>query len=278
MRLLLTVCAVLVSANVLAQAPATPQPPVQERPAVRAATPSPAYDEKVAKARASLKANDARAALAASQEAIALDDKRWEAYVSAAGAYSSQLLYDDAIGMLQAALTRAPEDRKPSIRNALAETRRALSAPSPQAAGAVPLPSPASPGAPPTQAEIVLWKSIEKSNSTADFLAYLNAYPNGAYAPLARSRASALAEVVRNLASVGQITEIQRGLQYVIFDVASGSKVAVGDTVLVKVREGELLEMTVQKRYSTAASATTRGKLDGLSVGAGVFKREGGAR
>jgi tetratricopeptide (TPR) repeat protein len=222
-----------------------------------------------------LKANDARAALIASQDAIALNDKRWEAYVTAAGAYSSQNLFDDAIGMLQAALARAPEDRKPLIRDALATTRQAASAPPLQAAATAPAPSPAPATATPTQAEIVLWKSIERSNSAADFLAYLTAYPNGVYAPLARSRASAISEAVRNLASVGQITEIQRALQYVIFDVAPGSRVAVGDTVLVKVRGEEMLEMTVQRRYESAASATGRGSLNAINVGASVFKREG---
>ena len=188
MRLVLTIGAALVSASALAQAPAPA--PQQSAAQNRGAAQAPAYDEKVTKARALLKANDARAALAASQEAIALDDKRWEGYVTAAGAYSAQSLYDDAIGMLQAALTRAPEDRKPAIRDALAETRRALSAAPPSAA----VPGTAPAASAPTQAEIVLWKSIENSRNASDFSAYLEKYPDGTFAPVAKARRATLIE------------------------------------------------------------------------------------
>ena len=39
-----------------------------------------------------------------------------------------------------------------------------------------------------TQAEIVLWKSIESANSPADFQAYLSQYPDGAFTVLAKQR------------------------------------------------------------------------------------------
>jgi len=143
MRLIVVAIAALVSAQAMAQAaPATRQPAVTDRPTARAAAPS-AYDSKVAKARALMKTGSASAALVASREAIALDDKRWEAYVTAAGAYSSQNFFDDSIGMLQAALARAPDDRRPLIRDAIAEARRALSTPQEAA------PQPASPAARP---------------------------------------------------------------------------------------------------------------------------------
>jgi hypothetical protein len=99
--------------------------------------------------------------------------------------------------MLQAALTRAPEDRKPSIRDALTETRRALAAapPPPTAAAASPPPPTTATATPPatapTQAEIVLWKSIENSTNAVDFYGYLDKYPNGTYAPIAKARIAA---------------------------------------------------------------------------------------
>jgi tetratricopeptide (TPR) repeat protein len=155
------------------------------------------YDDAVAKARALAAQKNFKDAVAAGEQAIQMDDNRWEGYVVSAEAYSGQQLYDDAIGMLQSALTRAPQEKKPLIRDAITETRRQLSAP--QAAAAPPpaaattvqapaaaLPA-ANPGAP-TQAEIVLWKSIESSKSAADYQGYLDAYPTGVYAPVANRR------------------------------------------------------------------------------------------
>ncbi len=105
--------------------------------------------------------------------------------MTAASAYSSQSRFEAAATMLQAALVRAPEARKALIIDALNETRRALAAP--------PMPSPPTGGsAAPTQAEIVLWKTIEKSTSPADFSGYLAVYPNGLYAPLAKARLDAM--------------------------------------------------------------------------------------
>src|ERR1700733_1329105 len=53
------------------------------------------------------------------EKAIAQNNQRWEAYVVAAKGYSSQQLYDDAIGMLQIALARAPDAIKPKVRDAI---------------------------------------------------------------------------------------------------------------------------------------------------------------
>ncbi len=60
----------------------------------------------------------------------------------------------------------------------------AIGAPEPVRAG------PAMPAAG-TQPEIVLWKSIENSTRPDDFRGYLNSYPNGAYASIARLRLAA---------------------------------------------------------------------------------------
>ena len=44
----------------------------------------------------------------------------------------------------------------------------------------------------PSQGEIVFWESIRNSSDPADFRAYLEQYPQGTYAPLARNRINAL--------------------------------------------------------------------------------------
>ena len=151
------------------------------------------YDGHLAQARSLIGQQKFGDAVTEAEKAIAIDGQRWEGYVIAAKGYSSQTLYDDAIGMLQLALARAPEDKKPAVRDAIAECRKE------QNQGNAPNPSkatPASGSAPtigpkattPTQAEIVLWKSIENSGNPDDFKAYMHAYPSGAFVPLARSR------------------------------------------------------------------------------------------
>ena len=234
------------------------------------------YEELIATARTLVKAGNASAALGASQRAASLDDRRWEAFLAAASAYSKQSLYDDAVGMLQAALVRAPEDRKPLIRDAIDEARRALSAALPPPPLQSVVAPPASPR-PLTQAEIVVWKSIENSKNAADFQGYLDAYPNGPYAALAKRRLSAIAEAGR-VVKVGQVTEVQSPYQYVVFDLSPGTNVAVGETVLVGLGGDAMLEMTVQRRHNDSASATTRGTIKGVNVGAIVFRRAGSAR
>jgi hypothetical protein len=140
------------------------------------------YDDLLTQAKSALTAKNYKEAVMNSQKAISMDDRRWEAYAIAANAYSGQRLYDDAIGMLQMALSRAPEERKQLVRDALQEVRKQ------QMAG--PSSSPSSQA--PTQAEIVLWKSIENSARSDDFAAYLQRYPDGTYASLARTRIDAI--------------------------------------------------------------------------------------
>jgi hypothetical protein len=105
------------------QTPAAPRPANPAPPARR----NSAYDDAVAKARELARQKDFKAAATASEQAIQMDDKRWEGYVVAAESYSGQRLYDDAIiGMLEAALVRAPTDKKPAVRDAISETRKLL--------------------------------------------------------------------------------------------------------------------------------------------------------
>jgi hypothetical protein len=107
------------------QTPAAPRPANPAPPARR----NSAYNDAVAKARELARQKDFKAAATASEQAIQMDDKRWEGYVVAAEAYSGQQLYDDAIGMLEMALVRAPADKKPAVRDAISETRKLLAGP-----------------------------------------------------------------------------------------------------------------------------------------------------
>ncbi|HEY4252987.1 MAG TPA: caspase family protein [Roseomonas sp.] len=53
--------------------------------------------------------------------------------------------------------------------------------------------APAAPAVPTFDRDALAWQSIAGSRSTADFQAYLEAFPSGAFAPLARSRIATLA-------------------------------------------------------------------------------------
>jgi hypothetical protein len=143
------------------------------------------YEDLLSGARTVLRNKNPKEAVRLSEDAIALDDKRWEAYVVAASGYSGQQLYDDAIGMLQMALIHAPQDRKDLVRDAIAEARQSSKRDGTLAAA--PKPSPAD-VAGPSQAESVLWKSIENSSRVEDFRAYLQKYPTGTFSPLASVR------------------------------------------------------------------------------------------
>ncbi len=60
-----------------------------------------------------------------------------------------------------------------------------------------PIPTaPAATGA--ASAELLFWQSIMESSRAADFAAYLEAYPDGIFAPLARNRITALSTAVAN--------------------------------------------------------------------------------
>lgn len=148
--------------------------------------PAQSYEQQLARSRSALNAKQYKEAQIAAEKAIQLDPNRWEGYVLAANSYSAQLLYDDAVGMLQIALLRAPEDNKRLIREALADARKRVnSSPVPTKSTAAQIPSS------PSMQEIVLWKSIEKSSTPVELRAYLTQYPNGAFAVLASARLDA---------------------------------------------------------------------------------------
>jgi hypothetical protein len=147
------------------------------------------YSNLLSNAKVQLEAGQYKDALAKADEAAALDEHRWEAYVLEAKIYAVQSMYDDAVGMLQMALPRAPLDQKPLIRSTLTAVRAQLSQ---SASGGQPQQSATVTPGNPTQGETTLWKAIENSQKRQDFEAYLEAYPNGAFVPLAKRRITEL--------------------------------------------------------------------------------------
>jgi tetratricopeptide (TPR) repeat protein len=157
------------------------------------------YDADLSQAKSLITQQKYADAVTEAQKAITTDGQRWEAYAVAAKAYSAQKLYDDAIGMLQIALARAPEDKKSLVRDAIADCRKRQSqGNTSSSSGGISLPNPApqtgSAVSAPTQAEIVLWKSIENSANLSDFQAYLTQYPSGTFAALAIAHIKELEE------------------------------------------------------------------------------------
>jgi hypothetical protein len=118
-----------------------------------------------------------------------------------------------AVGMAVAAATRAsPADGDGEGNRPVGERVAGAALPplpyrvaddaAPPAAPADAAPANAAPAAPASAApavsdrvsqENIFWTSVQKSNTLADYKAYLEAYPNGAFAPLARNRIAAMA-------------------------------------------------------------------------------------
>ena len=136
------------------------------------------YDKLITQAKEDLAANRLDHALAESKRAIGIDSARWDAHMIAAAALQSQKQYDEAVDEFTKALGSAPEAKKDAVKSLLEQCVKAKVAAEGKSA------APAAPAAT-TQQEIVLWKSIENSRNPEDFKAYLNAYPNGAFVPLA---------------------------------------------------------------------------------------------
>jgi tetratricopeptide (TPR) repeat protein len=146
------------------------------------AQPAPAYDTLIQQGKTQLQAGNSAQALATGQQAIQLDTNRWEAYALAGGALMNLKRYEEAADNLSLAIQHAPEAKQDGLRALRKQCALAES-------GAVP--APAQPAPPPqpattTQAEIVLWKSIENSDNPADFQTYLSQYPLGAFNALAQ--------------------------------------------------------------------------------------------
>jgi tetratricopeptide (TPR) repeat protein len=176
------------------------------------------YDALVHQGNAQLQANNNDLALTAASSAIKLDADRWEAYALAGGALMNLKRYEEAADDFSKAIDHASEAKQQGLRDlrkqcfaAESGNPRSLSTPSTTATNA------SSPEATTTQAEIVLWKSIENSTHPDDFNAYLKQYPNGAFAVLARQHLDealdSQATIFKNLMSACQTSVMQAGSQ-----------------------------------------------------------------
>jgi tetratricopeptide (TPR) repeat protein len=139
---------------------------------------APGYDALIRQGNLLLQAGSADQALNSGEAAIRIGADRWEGYALAGGALMNLKRYEDAADALSKAIGLAPESKQPALRDLRRQCLLAESG----------YPAVANTGVPATtsQAEIVLWKSIENSHNSADFQNYLDQYPNGAFVELAR--------------------------------------------------------------------------------------------
>jgi len=138
------------------------------------------YDSIVQKGNSQLQAGSLDVALASAESAIEIDATRWEAYALAGGALMNLKRYEEAADKLSEAIKRAPESKQSTLRDL---RRQCLQGETGSVSTSKETQNPST-----TQAEVVLWKTIENSTNPNDFQSYLNQYPNGAFAALAQSR------------------------------------------------------------------------------------------
>jgi hypothetical protein len=139
------------------------------------------YDALVQKGKTQLQAGSADLALASGEGAIKINADRWEAYALVGGALMNLKRYEEAADKFSKAIEKAPEAKQAALRDL---RRQCLLSES----GGSPAPKETVPAATTSQAEIVLWKTIEHSSNPADFEAYLTKYPTGAFGVLAQQR------------------------------------------------------------------------------------------
>ena len=149
------------------------------------------YDSLVREGNARLQAGNNEQALTTASSAIKLNGDRWEAHALAGGALMNLHRYEEAADNFSDAIKHAPEAKQQGLRDLRKQCLLAESGVSPNSTGT---PGATAPPASTTQAEIVLWKTIENSTNSADFQSYLNQYPHGAFSSLAQRHLNELKE------------------------------------------------------------------------------------
>jgi tetratricopeptide (TPR) repeat protein len=137
------------------------------------------YRTLIDKGNTQLQAGNAQSATTIGEAAIHEDASRWEGYALAGGALMNLKRYEEATDMLSKAIEKAPESKQPALRelrrqSLVAESRSSATAATPVPAATI------------SQAEVVLWKSIESSHNSGDFQTYIDQYPHGAFVALAQ--------------------------------------------------------------------------------------------
>jgi hypothetical protein len=92
--------------------------------------------------------------------------------------------YEEAADSLSKAIDKAPATKQAGLRDLRKRCVMAEAGVVAPASGVNQSPAPAQTT---TQAEVVLWKSIENSRSQSDFQSYINQYPSGAFVGLAHT-------------------------------------------------------------------------------------------
>ncbi len=146
---------------------------------------STSYDTLVQQGNLKLQAGNNEQALSTANSAIKLSINRWEAYALAGGALMNLKRYEEAADQFGHAIDHAPQTKQAGLRELRKQCLLAETGVSPSTAS-TPATVPAQPTAT-TQAEIVLWKTIQDSKNVDDFQAYLQQYPNGAFVVLAKN-------------------------------------------------------------------------------------------
>jgi hypothetical protein len=142
---------------------------------------APSYEELVQRGKGELQGGHPDQAAASGKAAIKMSTERWEGYALVGGALMNLKQYETAADTFSEAIKRAPESKQTALRDLRRQCLLAESG-SPAAAN---IPAPVSAT---SQAEIVLWKSIENGNNLVDFQTYLTQYPHGAFSALAKQR------------------------------------------------------------------------------------------
>ena len=168
------------------------------------------YDSLIQQGKSQLQAGNAEQAAASGKAATKMSTERWEGYALVGGALMNLKRYEAAADTLSEAIKRAPEAKQAALR----ELRRQclLAESGPPAVANTPAPATTT-----SQAEIVLWKSIEGSTNPADFESYLDQYPQGAFAVLARRHLSEAKDKAELMNFVRDSSNAQGQINYVSY-------------------------------------------------------------
>jgi tetratricopeptide (TPR) repeat protein len=167
--------------------------------ALAAAAQSTDYDALIAKGRNLLNSGNAQMSLASAEQAIGSNKDRWEAYALAGAALMDLKRYEDAADRFTQSIALAPEAKQAGLRDL---RRQALAAASGAPASA--------PAAKVTQAEVVLWKSIENSTDPQAFRGYLDAYPHGIFASAAQAKIEQFTRAANEKKKADELAESQK--------------------------------------------------------------------
>jgi hypothetical protein len=151
--------------------------------------PSDEYQALLTEGKAALQSGDNETAIKRGHAAVNINASRWEAHVLLAGALINLRRCKEALGEIDIAAETVPEDKKAAVGQLGVNCQ----------ASAEYTTNPAT-DASVSQAEIVLWKSIENSTRPGDFGAYLQQYPSGAFAVLAKQHLSDLSANAERIA------------------------------------------------------------------------------